>query len=613
MINLITLRRRIATLSIFSLAIFCDSSFAQQNKFTMTDTPLMVDESQESNVEKIFGPSLPADYQEELSESIDNGASDSQVTPELPENIDVLTRGPLHEAFATAHQSNPEPSPVITNSPPELIEELPPEYKPDGKNVQWIPGYWAWDDSQGDFILGKRGMARRAPQSPLGPGLLGSSRRTVSVGYRDSGPKNNSRNWVTCQRLLNRSTRARQRQPPVKITFYVPGNWEYQNGRYRWLSGHWQPVVGNWIWIPARYVWTPSGCLYQSGYWDYEFEYRGTCFAPVYFKRPVYLATNYCYRPSYAIQLNIDFLTHVFVRPRCGHYYYGDWYARNYVSYGYKPWVYYRSHYRSYDPLLTYYRCRRSAFDTRYNVVQYLSNQHLFYAKNVHYRPRPTFAAQFNFFSQNNHYRNSDYLRKSHYVRTYSNVRKTAQRNAQRRAREFQTSNNRLARELQRQKHQFKKLQEKEREAHQRKVDQLVRLQRERRKNEIKLASHDAELKTSTRNRHKTLKLPSQVSKEQLRKLRNEFSIENGRNGRSKLNERERELKKSVADARKNAAEIARQRRDRENRLNNDLVKQQRQTRNTNRANLESRNRELEKLTNNGQQQAARDIARKTK
>ena len=68
------------------------------------------------------------------------------------ENLDVLMRGPLHEAYAEVYQYDPKPSVVIDRKPPDPIDELPPEFKPDGENVVWIPGYWAWDDERKDFI-----------------------------------------------------------------------------------------------------------------------------------------------------------------------------------------------------------------------------------------------------------------------------------------------------------------------------------------------------------------------------------------------------------------------------------------------------------------------------
>ena len=43
-------------------------------------------------------------------------------------------------------------APAAPAEPPEPIEELPPEYRPDGDNVRWIPGYWAWDDERQDFL-----------------------------------------------------------------------------------------------------------------------------------------------------------------------------------------------------------------------------------------------------------------------------------------------------------------------------------------------------------------------------------------------------------------------------------------------------------------------------
>jgi hypothetical protein len=61
------------------------------------------------------------------------------------EGVEVLTRGPVHEAFAETVTLDPEPGIVVTEEPPRLIEELPPDQKPQGSNVVWIPGYWAWD------------------------------------------------------------------------------------------------------------------------------------------------------------------------------------------------------------------------------------------------------------------------------------------------------------------------------------------------------------------------------------------------------------------------------------------------------------------------------------
>ena len=68
------------------------------------------------------------------------------------DGMQVLTRGPVHEAFAETVTFDPKPGIVATKAPPAAIEELPPDQKPEGANVAWIPGYWAWDDERNNFL-----------------------------------------------------------------------------------------------------------------------------------------------------------------------------------------------------------------------------------------------------------------------------------------------------------------------------------------------------------------------------------------------------------------------------------------------------------------------------
>ena len=76
--------------------------------------------------------------------------------PPAPANaeqaVQVLTRGPVHEAFAETVTFDPEPGIVVPKAPPAAIEEVPPEQRLKGANVAWIPGYWAWDDEREDFL-----------------------------------------------------------------------------------------------------------------------------------------------------------------------------------------------------------------------------------------------------------------------------------------------------------------------------------------------------------------------------------------------------------------------------------------------------------------------------
>src|SRR3954468_18281834 len=66
--------------------------------------------------------------------------------------VEVLTRGPVHEAYANAVSTQPAAGLLAPKAPPEPIEELPPDQRPEGDNVQWLPGYWAWDEDKQDYL-----------------------------------------------------------------------------------------------------------------------------------------------------------------------------------------------------------------------------------------------------------------------------------------------------------------------------------------------------------------------------------------------------------------------------------------------------------------------------
>src|SRR5690242_18352860 len=71
---------------------------------------------------------------------------------DVPEGVEVLTRGPIHEAFASPITGEVEAGLVVAKQPPGDIEEVPPEYRPEGDDVIWIPGYWAWEEERQDFV-----------------------------------------------------------------------------------------------------------------------------------------------------------------------------------------------------------------------------------------------------------------------------------------------------------------------------------------------------------------------------------------------------------------------------------------------------------------------------
>jgi hypothetical protein len=261
----------------------------------------------------------------------------------------VLTRGPVHEAFAGIVTFNPEPGVVVTKAPPDVIEEVPPEERPAGDNVTWIPGYWAWDDERRDFLW-VSGTWRALP--PGRQWIAGYWGRTTQ-GYQ----------W-TSGYWADATAQETTYLPPPPATVeagpniaapsmdygWTPGCWVWYQGRYAWGPGYWAQGRADWEWIPAHYVWTPRGYIFVGGYWDYAVERRGVLFAPVYFEAGVYSQRGYHYSPTIVINLGV-FIDHLFLRPSYHHYYFGDYYAPSYHQSGFYASFAFQSSRYGYDPI----------------------------------------------------------------------------------------------------------------------------------------------------------------------------------------------------------------------------------------------------------------------
>jgi hypothetical protein len=269
------------------------------------------------------------------------------------DGMEVMTRGPVHEAFAETVVFDPKPGIIVPKQPPAMIEEIPPDHRPEGDNVAWIPGYWAWDDDKNDFIW-VSGVWRNLP-----PG------REWVPGYWskvDNGHQWTSGYWQDAEAdevtYLPEPPRSLETGPstpaPSEDETWIPGSWEYRDDRYAWRSGYWAPAREDWIWTPSYYRWTNRGYVYVDGYWDYPIEDRGVLFAPVYFSDPYYARSDYYYSPFTAISLGV-FWNHLFVSPSYGHYYFGDYYDWRYRDRCY-PAYNYGWHHRGYDPIFAHHR-----------------------------------------------------------------------------------------------------------------------------------------------------------------------------------------------------------------------------------------------------------------
>lgn len=315
-------------------------------------------------------------------------------------DVEAFARGPVHEAFADVYDLNPVTNEVIAQAPPAVVDELPPEQAPTGENVQWISGYWSWDSEAKDYLW-VSGVWRDVPPGRRWvPGYWA----TVTGGYQWIGGF-----WADAQ-VQDLSYVP---QPPASLEVgpnvpapgddyqWVPGNWVYASNNYQWSPGYYMPCQTDYMWVPCQYTYTPRGYVFVPGYRDYRFARRGVLFSPVRFRRPLY-AYGYVrpayYRPRFSIGMS-SFMIHLFVRPRCRTFYFGDYYGSTYASIGFSPW--YRRSFvnrRYHDPALSFYR-----WDSHRRGVDFdrsVSTWHQRFESNNMIRPPRTFHDQDQFMAR---------------------------------------------------------------------------------------------------------------------------------------------------------------------------------------------------------------------
>jgi hypothetical protein len=317
-------------------------------------------------------------------------APPAEAGADADENVDILARGPVHEAFAEQVSPDPQPGAVSPKAPPDPIDEVPPDWKPEGDDVVWIPGYWFWDDDRGDYVW-VSGVWRRVPPD----------RRWVPGYWQATG---SGFQWVAgfwgpaavaeleYSEVPPESLEAGPSSPaPSDEVFWIPGNWVSSVGEYHWRPGYWHPYRENWVWVSARYVWTRRGCIFIPGYWDHTLARRGFLFAPVYFRTPVYRYAGFHYRPTYWIGSDA-LLMHLFVLPHYNHLFFGDYYAPVYRQRHYIPCYDYHMRHHGFASLYVYYEhhYRQRGIDYCRRVREW----HDHYANHADMRPAHTFQLQ---------------------------------------------------------------------------------------------------------------------------------------------------------------------------------------------------------------------------
>ena len=251
--------------------------------------------------------------------------------------VEPQTRGPIHEAFAEPIVYDPLFNPVVSRQPPAGLKELPPGVKPAGANVVWLPGYWAaWDDDREDFLWVSGVWRVPPPGARWIPGYwckaAGGCRWTPGFWAASTAHQ------IRYQPAPPQSIESGPASPsPSENHFYIPGHWAERNGDYVWQAGYWAQIKPGWVWEPAHYVATALGSIFVPGRWDYPLAQRGLLFAPVIVNAEAAARPGFHFTPDFVI--NATALTsNLFVRPRCNHYYFGDYYGDDCARQGYQPW-----------------------------------------------------------------------------------------------------------------------------------------------------------------------------------------------------------------------------------------------------------------------------------
>src|SRR3954452_7514836 len=158
--------------------------------------------------------------------------------PSDSSGAEVLARGPVHEAFAEPLNLQATDPIVVDRAPPQPVEELPPDVRPEGNNVQWIPGYWGWDDDRRDFLW-VSGVWRDCPPGQRWvPGYWSDSDRGFywTAGFWISDNAQEVDYLPEPPQTLDQRPTV---QAPSDNYIWVPGVWRYLETRYAWRPGYW--------------------------------------------------------------------------------------------------------------------------------------------------------------------------------------------------------------------------------------------------------------------------------------------------------------------------------------------------------------------------------------
>ena len=247
--------------------------------------------------------------------------------------LEILTRGPVHEAFAALPVDQPAVPPLVRQKPPASLGEQIPRIKP-AINAQWIPGYWHWNDDVNCWIWLSGTWRLAPPNRHWLPGYWSSDQhdwRWVS-GFWKSGDS----------KLLTYVAAP----PPLKKDlddlragsdkFRLPGHWQPQGDKFIWRPSRLADFKTGQLWMPAQSYWTPAGYVFVDGYWDYPFDRRGWLFVPLGLTDSTADTAEFTYSPEILLNLK-NISLELFACPAVRLYFFGGYEGSMHLHHGIYP------------------------------------------------------------------------------------------------------------------------------------------------------------------------------------------------------------------------------------------------------------------------------------
>ena len=316
---------------------------------------------------------------------------------EAPEpGVRVLDKGPIHEAFAQPGADVRGKGITAPKAPPPPIPELPPDTKPDGANVKWIPGYWMWDADRNDFIW-ISGFYRNTPPGRDWSAGEWTKGKDGTFSYAPGFWRpSNMNSWRVDLPEPPKTVENGPNTPPNRADgMWIPGNWEFRNGQYVWRPGYWAYPNGDMVWQPGQYLANGSGYSYAPGYWDYPLEDRGLLYAPVCFTQPLWQNAGWAYRPRFALGLGFGsggwgcggLFSSLYIGPGYNSYYYGNYgspfgYGGSWLGFGSSLWSPLFG-YGGYGGYYLWYATNRGYCNPLWNHYCYLNRNNPNFVKNT--------------------------------------------------------------------------------------------------------------------------------------------------------------------------------------------------------------------------------------